>query len=288
MSKLKKPTPLNSGCHLSRYNAIKSGLFSDTPLLPWEDADEYAVLHAKYVSDFLPHGVAEARSVKKMADIEWCERRLRAAEAGATREALRQAVKEQLESASPSVRSFLQEILRGDGGDVDDLLRLVTMPLDAADAALNAIEEELHTVLTARQILGKSRDIDQALSILPKDFCEAYAAGICDRGLDPTANAATDGDDTEVQDGYMSERQVRLSALEYGLAVREAELAPKQIVLAHYREIHEAAQLKVVTSAASGNIARRERDHDGRYKNALSLLLNLQKFKRQAVAVDPD
>ncbi|NNE86085.1 MAG: hypothetical protein HKN28_19140 [Alphaproteobacteria bacterium] len=281
MTKRKKPTPLKSSYALSRYNALSYGAYSDKALLPWEDESEYNALYADLVADYSPEGVTETRAVRKMADAEWRQRRLRGAERGAAQKALRRTVQDYLKPRGSGPGSVVAQLFERDGSDEDELVGLVSMPPDQAQAALHDVEADLQAVSVAKRAFIKTRDIDSVLAALPEKICQAYAAKICDHGLDPSKNTTPDED---VADGYASESNIRSAALEYLLDVCQIQLQRKRAVLQHYREIHAAAQLDAVENT-SGNISQRERDLDRSYKDGFISILNVKKFKSLAVAV---
>ena len=65
------------GLARSSQNALKTGLYSASALLPMEDPEEYFAHAAAYVADLKPQGPAQADLVKMISDDVWCLRRIR-------------------------------------------------------------------------------------------------------------------------------------------------------------------------------------------------------------------
>ena len=70
-----------AGTEVTRFNALKHGVLSRYTVLPWENADEYAVLMASLVAEHRPNGPTEEHLVEELAGILWRKLRLRLAEA---------------------------------------------------------------------------------------------------------------------------------------------------------------------------------------------------------------
>lgn len=72
-----------AGTALTRFNAVRHGILSRYTILPWEDADEYAVLLEALVTEHRPKGPTEEHLTEELAGVLWRKRRLRMAEASA-------------------------------------------------------------------------------------------------------------------------------------------------------------------------------------------------------------
>lgn len=297
MPKTKTPTPSKAGYAASRYNAAKHGGFSDAPLLPWENSDEYEAVHDQYTAEYSPEGPSEIRLVRKLADVEWHDRRLRMAEAGAGRQALLRCAVEHSEPTLDGSRlPFSDEGLGGEGlggEDLDDkatdeeLLRLVEMRPEEAIIALGEVEAQLSRVKAAIRNLAETGDLDQGISALPGGIWRSYKDKLLEHSLGKDGSGR-DGYDVDVDKNDPVALKAHIPALSFILKRRQIRLTKHQRVLAGYREIHEAAQYEMLSWKGYDNIARAETRQDRKFKDTLSLLLQLQKFRKQAVAVDPD
>ena len=69
MPRAKKTVPVKSGYDDSRYNAAKYGIYSSQPVLPWENLDEYEVIHDGLVEEYSPQGPTETRLVGEIVEI---------------------------------------------------------------------------------------------------------------------------------------------------------------------------------------------------------------------------
>jgi hypothetical protein len=78
----------SAGTELTRLNALRHGVLSCYTVLPWEDADEYAVLVPSLATEHQPQGPTEEHLVEELAGVLWRKRRLRLAEAAAHRRGL--------------------------------------------------------------------------------------------------------------------------------------------------------------------------------------------------------
>src|ERR1700757_5023288 len=85
-----KPMPPGEtgGTEVTRFNALRHGVLSRYTVLPWESADEYAILVAALVAEHTPKGPTEEHLVEELAGVLWRKRRLRLAEAAAHRRVL--------------------------------------------------------------------------------------------------------------------------------------------------------------------------------------------------------
>ncbi len=83
-----KRTEATTGTEVTRFNALKHGIFSRFTVLPWESREEYESLLASLVAEHTPQGPTEEHLVEELAHIMWREGRLRLAEAAAHRSAL--------------------------------------------------------------------------------------------------------------------------------------------------------------------------------------------------------
>ena len=80
-----------AGTEVTRFNPLKHSVLSLYTVLPWEDADEYAVLMASLVAEHRSNGPAEEHLVEELAGILWRKQRLRLAEAAAHQHGLENA-----------------------------------------------------------------------------------------------------------------------------------------------------------------------------------------------------
>lgn len=55
----------------SAMNAIRHGLFAESPILASEDPNAYAAFRDAYFADFDPQGAIEETYVKALADVQW-------------------------------------------------------------------------------------------------------------------------------------------------------------------------------------------------------------------------
>jgi hypothetical protein len=65
---------------LSRLNAVRHGILSRDPILPWESREEYEELHLALVAEYAPKGPTEEHLVEEISGIIWRKRRLLPAE----------------------------------------------------------------------------------------------------------------------------------------------------------------------------------------------------------------
>src|SRR5580700_5450690 len=85
MKETKPALPAETGgTEITRFNALRHGVLSRYTVLPWESADEYAML----VAEHTPQGPTEEHLVEELAGVLWRKRRLRLAEAAAHRRGL--------------------------------------------------------------------------------------------------------------------------------------------------------------------------------------------------------
>jgi hypothetical protein len=68
------------GKAVSSMNALKTGLFAESEILPWEDAREYEALIERFYHDHQPANSSERHYLDDMIYCEWNLRRLRLAE----------------------------------------------------------------------------------------------------------------------------------------------------------------------------------------------------------------
>jgi len=80
------------GYALTRFNALRHGVLSRYPLLPWEDPDDYRQLLDELVAAHNPDGPVEEHLVEELAGIIWRKRRLRMAEAATFQRGLKSAM----------------------------------------------------------------------------------------------------------------------------------------------------------------------------------------------------
>src|SRR5271168_598926 len=86
MNETKSTLPAKiGGTEVSRFNALRHGVLSRYTVLPWEDAAEYRDLVAALAFEHAPHGPTEEHLVEELAGVLWRKRRLRLAEAAASR-----------------------------------------------------------------------------------------------------------------------------------------------------------------------------------------------------------
>lgn len=58
------------------FNAISHGLYVRDPILPWEDAKDYAAYTEGIRGELMPDGPLEEETVREIADLHWRKRRL--------------------------------------------------------------------------------------------------------------------------------------------------------------------------------------------------------------------
>ena len=68
------------GYDRSRMNAVRHGLWSKAPVLPFESAEEYEALVDHLCEEYGPRGPTEAHLVRELAHVIWRRRRLKWAE----------------------------------------------------------------------------------------------------------------------------------------------------------------------------------------------------------------
>jgi hypothetical protein len=61
-------------------NALKHGLIAETHCLPWEDPEEYEMLHQDYIEHYQPIGREETELVERIASLRWRLKRVPAYE----------------------------------------------------------------------------------------------------------------------------------------------------------------------------------------------------------------
>ncbi len=61
----------SEGKQRSAMNAIRHGLFQESPVLPTEDPSVYEAFRSAYFTDFDPQGAIEDTYVKTLADVQW-------------------------------------------------------------------------------------------------------------------------------------------------------------------------------------------------------------------------
>jgi hypothetical protein len=54
-----------------KLNALKHGLTAETHCLPWEDPEEYEMLHQDYIKHYQPVGREETELVERIASLRW-------------------------------------------------------------------------------------------------------------------------------------------------------------------------------------------------------------------------
>ena len=78
MNETKPALPAETGgTEITRFNALRHGVLSRYTVLPWESADEYAILVAALVAEHTPQGPTEEHLVEELAGVLWRKRRLR-------------------------------------------------------------------------------------------------------------------------------------------------------------------------------------------------------------------
>jgi len=66
----------DEGKQMSSRNALKTGAYSKTVILPGEDESEYRELEAQFIRDFAPHDIAEGAMVRELTVLTWKKIRL--------------------------------------------------------------------------------------------------------------------------------------------------------------------------------------------------------------------
>lgn len=289
LAKVKSQRPKPGNYKVSRHNATSYGLHSSGAFLPGEDPVEYEALHAKYAVEYPPQGPAEEHYVKDLADTEWRGRRLRMAEAGAFREALRQLVGAGSKNTYANSRLAFPNYTDVGSPDEEDLVDLVALPPDEAETTLHEIEAELSLVSLVIKELRANDDVEPILDTLPDDLRQAYSDELRNCGHDLDGSTGTDDEEIEVEPGItFTRRQIRSLELYSILKLRQEKLAKKQNVLARYDEIHQAAHCIVAAGPVSEKVARAETQLDRKFERTLKNLLVLKKFKESAVTIEID
>lgn len=134
--------PAKSGYVDTRFNATKHGILSRHTVLPWENPEEYRELHDALIAEYAPRGPTEGHLVEELAGIMWRKQRLRMAEAGAARDALGLTATERGRPAKPLYTDF--DFSEPEEAAIDeDLLSLIAVQPDKAEAKLEKIEDQL-------------------------------------------------------------------------------------------------------------------------------------------------
>ena len=60
-----------AGKTVSAQNSLKTGIYSNTVVLPGEDESEYQQLENQFIKDFSPQDIAELTMVRELAVVVW-------------------------------------------------------------------------------------------------------------------------------------------------------------------------------------------------------------------------
>jgi hypothetical protein len=172
MNETKPALPAETGgTEITRFNALRHGVLSRYTVLPWESADEYAILVAALVAEHTPQGPTEEHLVEELAGILWRKRRLRLAEAAAHRRGL----EDTFDSYRKTAKAALAHVETADeSSDVCEAVRI--SPEDEEDEIQDIQEDESMTrrALELLGSLGKDR-YEAALDALREDTREWWA-----------------------------------------------------------------------------------------------------------------
>ena len=172
MNETKPALPAETGgTEITRFNALRHGVLSRYTVLPWESADEYAILVAALVAEHTPQGPTEEHLVEELAGVLWRKRRLRLAEAAAHRRGL----EDTFDSYRKTAKAALAHVETADeSSDVCEAVRI--SPEDEEDEIQDIQGDEAMT-RRALELLGSlSNDrYEAALDALREDTREWWA-----------------------------------------------------------------------------------------------------------------
>jgi hypothetical protein len=145
---------------ITRFNALRHGVLSRYTILPWEDEDEYCRLLDALVAEHKPKGPTEEHLVEEVAGVLWRKRRLRLAEAAASRRGLKRAGS----SKQETTKAALAHLDIREQTAVDAATEFAD--LDRREAIITRVRDLL--------MAGETRAYDEALSALSEDTRERW------------------------------------------------------------------------------------------------------------------
>jgi hypothetical protein len=259
-----KPTTASAdgvtgGYEASRFNALRHGVLSRWTVLPWEDEGEYCTLLRSLVDEHLPTGPTEEHLVEELAGIMWRKRRLRIAEAAASRRGLMERL--------PTYRETVKAALVPLGADeqIEHVIDTIRATAEHTAEDLRDLEEDAS--MTAR-----------ALARLRDDGPEAYQSALAELRWDTqqwwaqTVRAPDDEDEPYTGDGAGLQRFLE-AKVETWYATRRRELENRPLIRAQaYGEACDLDDLE--------RLARYESHLDRKLERTLAMLLRLKELRQ--------
>lgn len=241
----------NNSYDLTRFNAVKHGILSQSTLLPHESKEEFTALIEELKEDFLPTTVTERLLVEELATIVWRKRRLLKAEQARIHHGLNGILNQTsklLNTASPIQLHIDSTAL--------NLREFLSLSAEELQGYLRALEQESEGISKALQIL------DQGGRGCSTRALETLAPLVCDLW-----NQSED---------YGSNREDVRDFL-----IHEAEplISERRKILSFIEEIKQQALGEAINFVNFDSFARYEAHLDRKYERTLSMLIKLKSLK---------
>lgn len=247
----------------TRYNATKHGTLSCVPVLPWEDANEFAKLHEALMQEYQPQGASEEHLVTEIANCIFRKQRLYKAENALIVQRISSSsyfLKRDADLLTPSSN------LKTEGSSLTiDLKQILyeERPDQEYDRALIAHKKYLRDVQT---VVDANLSYEEMLEQCPPDAIELWRDWLMDDGS-----------------GYVESKQSFMEFLQTEVIDWcENDLSIKQS-LPQLRQ--QLVGLSYVPCDKMENLQRHEAALDRRFERNMVMLLRLQEVRKANSAV---
>jgi hypothetical protein len=151
-------TKINHNQSGRRHNALTTGAYSKSGVLPWESAEEHAAFSAAVLSDYNPRGFVEELAARELVDTLWQGRRLKNMTAIAVR---CNPVGAALERSGAKSWAEALVILHERQASVGEQLGKIATSLQESSKALARLVEQIELADDLEQDLRKILDLQQ-------------------------------------------------------------------------------------------------------------------------------
>jgi hypothetical protein len=235
-------------------NAVKHGVLSKKPVLPWESRAEYDQLLKECRNEYHPTGPVEMHLVEEIVGTIWRKRRLERAEQAAYMRGLHRVVDpSQYETTSRAALILVAPDNSGLGSST-----IVTATEEQKEAALNDIKEAQQCAINAMNIVcTKDGTFDRAFAELSKQQQSEWRR------------------DEECDSEYLTSRR-KPKFLEHFLRRLFARYRDERYQIMHQSQIQEQVFGESIDIEALDRLARQQTRLDRKLERDLSTLLQLQ------------